>query len=87
MTIMLISYVPSQRPSTRLPNLISTLGDSWSPISNVWLLKTSLSAATLLSRLKSSVSASDNLLVMELGKKYAANLPEGEKEWLYKHLR
>lgn len=87
MTIMLITYQPAGRPSDRLPHLISTMGEFWSPVANVWLLKTSLSASTLLSRLRTSISASDNLLVMELGKRYATNLPEGGKEWLYANIR
>lgn len=87
MNTMLITYQPAARSNPRLFHLISTMGEYWSPVANVWILKTSLSTTALLARLRIAVSASDNLFVMELGKRYATNLPEGNKEWLYKYLR
>jgi len=83
----LVTYQPARHPSDRVPSLLTSLGDWFSPTPMTYLLQTSLSATSLLNRLKAAGRTGDSFLIMELGKRYATNLPEGSKEWLHKYLR
>ena len=88
MTIMLIAYRPAGRSvPDRFITTLQSLGEVWTPSSLTWLLKTYLDPSQVLNRLRTSLPSADNLLVIEVTHRYATNMSEGEKEWLYKNVR
>ena len=88
MPAMLITYQPAGRSvAARLSTVINGLGNTWSPIPSVWLLNSYHTPAEVLNYLRTSLMAGDDLLVVETSHRYATNLPEGKKTWLYQNMR
>lgn len=88
MTIMFIAYRPAGRSTPpRFLTTLHSLGEVWTPATLTWLLNTHLDSSQVLNRLRTTLSSADDLLVMETTHRYATNLPEGDRDWLYKNVR
>lgn len=88
MACVLITYQPADRLlSDRVTKNINQLGEAWQPCDNVWLVHTELESSQVLNRLRNSLRSGDDVMVIAVGYRYATNLPEGAKDWLYKNMR
>jgi hypothetical protein len=86
MSTVFITYQPAGRASSRLAPTIKSLGETYWLTPTLCLLKSSHNPNEVYNRLKISLLSNDTLLVVEITPRYATNLPEGGKAWLYANL-